>query len=414
MITPSFGLTANERVLPKLALDFTTASLDSRITFTRTTDATHPATYINSSGYITTATNDQPRFDYDPITLQCKGLLIEESRQNTFRNDEAYIANSGVSRSSDLTNSPEGIANCHLMIENNAYGNHLIYNTVNYSFDMGVSYVFSYYVKPKGRFRFKLGSISSLRCPIATFDTSTGVVSGSGGTTGSIETLSNGWYRLIAIRTAPSTGTDLVSLVLLSNGGEEAYTGDNVSGAYYYGGQLEVGAFPTSYIPTTTTALTRNADVAVMTGTNFSDWFNASEGTFVLGAMIASNADFKYLFAASTGAASNIIAGRRFAGGVLADYVATGGSEVVDQAVTGTMTVNVPFNYAVGYKTNNVGHALNGGAIKTDTSAAIPTGLNILNIGARNSGFDPWGGWISSLRYFPQRLTDNEIVAFSK
>lgn len=50
MITPSFGLTATERVLPKLALDFTTALLDSRITFTRTTDAT----YVNSSGYNTT------------------------------------------------------------------------------------------------------------------------------------------------------------------------------------------------------------------------------------------------------------------------------------------------------------------------------------------------------------------------
>jgi hypothetical protein len=37
MITPAFNLTATERVLPKLALDFTTAALDSRITFTRTT-----------------------------------------------------------------------------------------------------------------------------------------------------------------------------------------------------------------------------------------------------------------------------------------------------------------------------------------------------------------------------------------
>lgn len=59
MITPYFGLTATERVLPKLALDFTTASLDSRITFTRTTDATHPATYVDSNGYVTSATNNQ-------------------------------------------------------------------------------------------------------------------------------------------------------------------------------------------------------------------------------------------------------------------------------------------------------------------------------------------------------------------
>ena len=55
MITPSFGLTATERVLPKLALDFTTASLDPRITFTRTTGASNPATYVDSSGYIANA-----------------------------------------------------------------------------------------------------------------------------------------------------------------------------------------------------------------------------------------------------------------------------------------------------------------------------------------------------------------------
>ena len=76
MITPGFSLTATEKVLPKLALDFTTASLDAKVTFTRTTDATHPATYTNSSGLITSATDNAPRFDYNPLTLACKGLFF--------------------------------------------------------------------------------------------------------------------------------------------------------------------------------------------------------------------------------------------------------------------------------------------------------------------------------------------------
>ena len=80
MITPSFGLTATERVLPKLALDFTTASLDNRITFTR---AGNTATVINSSGLVTTINADLPRFDYTLNTGgDCKGLLIEEARTN--------------------------------------------------------------------------------------------------------------------------------------------------------------------------------------------------------------------------------------------------------------------------------------------------------------------------------------------
>jgi hypothetical protein len=43
--------------------------------------------------------------------------------------------------------------------------------------------------------------------------------------------------------------------------------------------QLEAGSFPTSYIPTTTTTVTRAADVASITGANFSSWYNVSQGT---------------------------------------------------------------------------------------------------------------------------------------
>jgi hypothetical protein len=49
MITPAYSPTATERVLPRMALDFTTAVLDSRVTVTR---ALNTATAINSSGFV--------------------------------------------------------------------------------------------------------------------------------------------------------------------------------------------------------------------------------------------------------------------------------------------------------------------------------------------------------------------------
>jgi hypothetical protein len=55
--------------------------------------------------------------------------------------------------------------------------------------------------------------------------------------------------------------------------------GDGTSGVYLWGAQLEEGSFPTSYIPTTSSTVTRAADVASITGTNFSSWYNQSEGT---------------------------------------------------------------------------------------------------------------------------------------
>lgn len=83
MITPSFAPTATERVLPKLALDFTNAVLDARVSVSRTGNT---ATAINSSGVIALVNANLPRFNYNPSTLLCQGLLIEESRINILVN----------------------------------------------------------------------------------------------------------------------------------------------------------------------------------------------------------------------------------------------------------------------------------------------------------------------------------------
>ena len=79
MITPAYSPTATERVLPRMALDFTTGILDPRVTVAR---ALNTATRVNSSGFIETVNANLPRFDYDRSTLAPKGLLIETTRAN--------------------------------------------------------------------------------------------------------------------------------------------------------------------------------------------------------------------------------------------------------------------------------------------------------------------------------------------
>ena len=87
MITPAYSPTATERVLPRMALDFTTGVLDPRVTVTR---ALNTATRVNSSGLVEIVNANLPRFDYDPVTLAPKGLLIEEARTNLFFQSQAF------------------------------------------------------------------------------------------------------------------------------------------------------------------------------------------------------------------------------------------------------------------------------------------------------------------------------------
>ena len=130
MITPSFALTATERVLPRMALDFTTATLDSRVKFTR---AANTATVINSSGFVAAINADLPRFDYNPVTLACKGLLIEEARTNLFlysaEFDNAYWTKTRSSITANATISPEGSLTGDKLVENLDNGTHIIVRT---------------------------------------------------------------------------------------------------------------------------------------------------------------------------------------------------------------------------------------------------------------------------------------------
>ena len=330
MITPSFGLTATERVLPKLALDFTTATLDPRVTFTRSGNT---ATYTNPSGVITAINANLPRFDYNPTTLVCQGLLIEEARTN-------LLLNSLIDGTSLTTQSVTVAA---------------------------TAYTLSFY---------GTGSIDLS-------GTHTATVTGTGAYP------SRKTYTF-----TPTAGTLTLT----------------VTGTVQYA-QLEAGAFATSYIPTTTTALTRNADVATMTGSNFSSWYNASEGTFVSEAGYMSIAAANYVAASvSDGTTQNQIRVYQV-NGVGAGYVKTLN---VDQAIMtkSGITANTFIKQAIAYKQDSFAYDHAGGTIVTDTSGTIPT-VTRLDIGGL-AGNPSLNGWIKKLNYYPQRLINNEVQSFSK
>lgn len=177
--------------------------------------------------------------------------------------------------------------------------------------------------------------------------------------------------------------------------------------------QLEAGAFPTSYIPTTTATVTRAADVVSITGSNFSSWYNQTEGTvFVegLGVNNTSGATRRYLEISDSTALERMLIG----------YSATNNTRflLTDNSVNLVDLFNSAspglFNTknAAAYKLNSFQLATNGTASTEDTSGTLPT-VNQLVIGVQDTtggnANTYINGTIKRLTYWPTRLANTTL-----
>ena len=419
MITSSFSLTATERVLPKLALDFTTASLDPRVTFTRTTDATHPATYVNNSGYIASASNNAPRFDYSPVNLACKGLLIEESRANLCTYSEDYTnaayTFTDISIGSNQTAAPDNANTADLLTQGTA-GNASSYRTAGITVSAGATISVSVFAKRSASMqwlRIRASNNANTNGGTAWFDLTNGVLgtvsnAGTGtNTSATISSFANGFYRLTVTTKIDAADTS-ANRYIFATTTDNTTTRQSNAAWYMWGEQLEAGAFPTSYIPTTTTALTRNADVATMTGTNFSDWWTATTGSTTVSVIPKTTFGVKPVFGMDDNTADNIINLRGNAANPEL-YIKT----TTDQAQidAGTIVANTAYKLSGAWNTNSCAAAQNGISVVEDTSATIPT-VTQARIGSDGTNYA--NAWIQKISYWPQRLINPEVQAFSK
>ena len=272
-------------VEPSLELDFAnTKALDPRISFTRASTGT----CVGADGLIKTAASGVARFDHS-TTGGSLGLLVEEARTNLLTYSEQFNDASwtkyGTSITANSITAPDGTQTADLIVESSGAANRGFYNIISVS---AIPYTYSIYVKQKERKFITLTSaLGSGDFRVATFDVNAGTVTNSIASTATITFVGNGWYRCAITYTATATGSWYVGAQMSDSGAagyQYSYTGDGTSGIYIWGAQLEAGSFPTSYIPTTTSTVTRAADVASMTGTNFSSWFNRNDGTFLCNA----------------------------------------------------------------------------------------------------------------------------------
>lgn len=366
----------------------------------RVTYQTAPRAYIPT----TSAAVYQPRFDYDGSTVPAspRGLLIEESRVNLLTYSQS-ISNAAWSKlqstaTASATICPDGTASAFLFAENTAANFHQLYNSVTVT--ASNTYTYSVYLKAAGRSIVRFANDTGPA--LSTFDLSTGtVVSGS---TATIQSVGNGWYRC-SHKFTPTTTSGVTYMQLGTNSSTFNYTGDGVSGILVFGAQTELGSFSTSYVPTTTASVTRVADVVKLTGSFFSSQWNVSQGTVLIQIGAISNTSYPTLFDVNN--TNNAGANRMYlqgsANGTPLNFGVT--SNAVTQFTLSTQTLSLTRTRAgVAYKLNDYAYATNGANVTKNTSASVPT-VNNMTLGVAFNG-GSIGGYVESFAYYNQRLPD--------
>jgi hypothetical protein len=395
-----------------LFLDFLQPYLDSRITFSRGTGATR----VNASGFIEVVGNTTPRFDYDPVTLAPRGLMIEEARTNLLtyseQFDNAAWTKGGSTVTANATASPDGTTNADKLAEDATTGTHGTTSAVVSKSAVATTYTYTIYVKAAERSAIQMriadAAVSANRVICDANLSAQTVAASVGGTftnaSATITVAGNGWFR-VSLTGTTSTETSIFCIAFVANPtGTISYAGTAGSGVFIYGAQLEAGAFATSYIPTVASTVSRSADVATMTGTNFSTWYNQAEGAWVTsfspyavtGTVVAqisasTNADRFQLLSDNSGQIA----------------VSTGG---VGQGTidAGTINVGVANNLSYAYRTNDTAASLNGGASVADTTVTLPV-VDRLCIGATVAPAGFLNGHIRAIAYYNTRLPNTQL-----
>jgi len=356
----------------------------------------------------------------DGATRNANGTYTESFTNSSSGDKRLFLSPSGFTGTIDNVSvkevqgftSPDGTNNAYKLVEGTNNGGHTAYK-LNASISSGINYTYSVFVKGTERV-LQMVLSSSFSANFCNFDLSDGTIgSNSGLVDSNITSFSNGWYRCDI--TALSNGTTAhLELILAESKTSSRYTtyqGNGTSSIYIYGAQLEVGTYPTSYIPTQGSAVTRLAD-SCNNGAN-EQVINSTEG--VLYAEISALADdsSSRKIALNDGTGNNQITVSYGSGGsnIIQSIVYDGTSVVVDMSYS---SINIT-NYnkiAIKYTSGNSSLWVNG--VEVDTDNAAFSGLSLSYLSFNNGGTNnPFYGNIKDVRIYNTALSDSELAALT-
>lgn len=369
------------------------------ITFTRASGGGR----FNAQGQYEWLPANTPRIDYDPVTGECLGLLVEEQRTNLIPSSDTSAGNwvGGGDRVLGAATGLPGVFAVGASLARDASG-----NTFNYYQSLapvaGTTYTFSVFVRfEDGRdVDAEFGQPGTENTALNPFAF---VVNGGAFTWSTIQKkhVGGGLWRLSQTVTPSDTITRGWGILI-----RRAHKA-GLPRLFVTGYQLEAGAFPTSLIHTEGAQVTRAADVASVN--ELSPWYNPEQGTLVASwSLIYPQAGVtnQHVAVFSDGGFMNYAGIRKQSGGDIVGRVLV--ANVVHAVMSVGMATSSVMRAAMRIKSDDFAISLDGAAPATDTSGTIPA-VNKLDVGYLSAAGQYLNGHIRSIRYYPKRLSNTEL-----
>ena len=378
-----------------------------------------------------------PRFDHDPVTLDCKGLLIEEGRTNFVLNSDLYssatatnitattITGTSVTGSNQIRELSLTSSGASTGVQFNATGTGTGSKTLSVFIKKPASNAAPYFTIGFASSAFIYAGIQltmSGSIPVVSVTSTT--AGGFSVVSSAIEAFPNNWYRVSVVvsGTPASCFPTMYPSNAVWNGTSDIRQTLTASGTnliHIFGAQLEAGSFPTSYIPTTTTTASRSADLCSITSSAFTSFYNQAEWSVVTKVVSAAGImdTTQYPLAFSDATTSNQLFMLRFGsiGGTPRQCrfssTVVGSDGLSDSPMVGTLSDNTTAIFGFAIKLNNFAGSLNGNLI-TDSTVSLPT-VDRMFIGSRVDSTRYWGGHIAYIRYYQKRLPDAKLQALT-
>ena len=371
------------------------------------------ATRVNQSGLIEEVGVNVPRLDYS--AGGCPVLLTEIQSQNIIPYSEDFANSDWTKTASTITSnsiiSPDGTLNASKLTEDTSNSTHRISDSIIVS-GTGVAYTQSIFAKSGGNGRYLRMFRGSGTYNNAVFDLENGTVvtqSGSNIIETKIEKHPNGWYRCISTYTTQFG--NIATYYGLQNGGTDSYQGDGTSHIYLWGASLEEQPAVTSYIKTTGTIQTREADL--VNGAGSAATFNSLEHTFFidLNSVFQSGTNSNISIVGSTGTVTdNRIMVLKESNNTQVTFGINSGGTTVASAIFPNIDSSVKQKLAITVKLNEVKYYRNGFLFATTTGTIpLPVSLGEITLTSGTTG-SPLFASTKDIRYYNQVLTAAETL----